>query len=496
MSLGRSTKSFLILLMGIVFAALLARCAIHLASHNYNLAAVANGLYGILDVSEEKSLYPTRSAKPYRIYLYPPLHAFFNGTLLKLSPLGSLRAKVITVRVISFLALLLSLYIFWKVLIRPRNISGLAYLLTLALGLSKFADYATTTRNDTFSLLIEVAALCTFICWIRSKEKKYLVYFLPLIVLSVLTRQTGIVVAASALVWLIYQKRFKEFFAVLNPFLLLSLGTYLVLNVFTSGAFFEQVILANMRGFRPINIHFFDYSFLSFCFSYLLFAYLLYQGVREIFKKEPSPEVQYLLVVFVLSLLSATSLFLRAGGDINYYFEAIFIGFFFCAWTIDKILKSEVEGSAKYFTRTILAGQIALIAFVYGYKTQSAYQLAFLPYEEAAEEIRSKLPSFGYLSGRYSLNMNIHLRDWSIHGPDVTNAGQIAKNAHPNLRWILKDSVNSIADGTLQSAIIAEEDCQRHGKFLPEIPFDPTLFGKFVAVESSHTWLCLYQAPS
>src|SRR4051812_40260815 len=97
-------RRFLFLVLGSAALAMMARCVIHLVSHNYNLSAEANGLYGLLEFSEGRPLYPPRNQRPYHVYLYPPAHALVTVGLARLLTLNNERVKILFFRTFSLAA--------------------------------------------------------------------------------------------------------------------------------------------------------------------------------------------------------------------------------------------------------------------------------------------------------------------------------------------------------------------------------------------------------
>ena len=482
----RKTASFVgIGLIVLVMLSAATRCAIHLVSHNYNLAAEANGLYGILDLADGRALYPPRTQKPYSVYLYPPFHAWLNAQVLTGLGITELRDRVLTVRILSLMALLSAIAIFWSALKVPAR-QRFIYWFALTLLLSKFADYATTARNDMLSLWFEVSALSAFLVWIDRQQVRYLVYWFLASYFAFFTRQTGIAVFGAGVTWLAVRGEWKNAVRLGFLFSALVAGLFIGLCAVTDGAFFEQVILANIRPFRPVDRDFFDFSLLSFIASYLLLLVFVTLGLRGIIARGDERD-KFLALALGYTFSVASFLFLRAGGDVNYFFISLFIGQYFCARALANL------GWHSFLVMpwrwgTAFALQSALIVFVCGYKSKSAYELAFLPYEKAADRVLHEIPPMGFLLGHYAQNMGIHLRGWAIHGPDVTNAGNIAENGHPQLRWLIKDLANSINQRSVSTIVLAEPRCQTKCG-----PLEEPIYRAYTEKECWYEWFCLYR---
>lgn len=470
--------------MVMVLAAFLARGCINLWSQNYNIAVEANGLYGILEVADGRALYPAHSEKPYQNYLYGPVHGFLLGKLLRVLGIDTLRGRVILIRLLSLAAFLVTFLIFWNLV--KDYISPRGFTLALCLGFSKFADYVTSARNDSWGLLFEGLGLLCFVLWIRKKRKLHLSCFVIAIVVSLLTRQTGVAVFLSSLFWLLWRRSYGT-----AAWLALFVGGSALLiccglNSMTSGAFVEQSILANIRHLRPVDHSFFDHSFLSFCASYVLFILLVVYG-WYISRRQKEPEMAFFRILLIISFLGGCVALPRAGGDVNYFLESIFVGFLFGALALDDLgerLRHPV------FTVALVL-QLGLIAVVYGYKTFSTYRIAFYPYAEVAGRIRDRLGSFVFVGGLYAPNLIIYLRGVSFHGPDVSNASFVVINGHPKLRWILEDLAQSVQTSKIKAVVMAENQCARGGE--PELPSQITAHLKeFRRREVWYPWLCVY----
>ena len=184
-----------------------------------------------------------------------------------------------------------------------------------------------------------------------------------------------------------------------------------------------------------------------------------------------------LLLVFALSLALPAVGYFRAGGDVNYFFEAIVVALLFCSLALDQ------EKFALF-----LSAQLLFIAFSVGVKTVSAYKVAFRPYEAVVERVHREFKPFVYTAGKYGTGLNVYLWDISIHGPDVTDASYIAKNAHPKFRSILKDLRVALASGKVNVILWADEDCRQNApEDLGEI------YRGFGKKEVWEDWLCLYR---
>jgi hypothetical protein len=468
--------------LGVVaFFTLLARAAVLFFSHHYNVAAEANGLYGILELAEGKKLYPPLHEIPFAIYLYPPFHAALNAIVLKGMGIHSLRPEVLIVRFLSLLFFLASLTLIlkqWKKLI---PLSFWLVIIAMSFVLPKFFDYITSARQDTLALFLEVAALMVFLGWTESRKYFALVIFIVLCVLSVWTRQTGIAVFISALYWLIKKKDYRlggillMAYGVLNGIVLVSLMKL------THGAFWDHVVLANLRGFRPVNLQYFDLSLLSFILNYLPFTVLTFLGLKEI-KGNHDNKILLIKSAFFSSASIAFLVFQRAGGDINYFFEAILIGSLFVFMAVKKYSESRVFLVA-------LSLHLIAVSGVYYYKTRSACETAWLPYEEAAEKMKQHFPPYGVIQGgNLAQSLGIHLRGWALHGPDVTNAGFVSRNAHISLRYLLTDLAQKLDRGEIRAYVVADKSCSEDNMLLKGIGE-----ARMGEREVWYPWLCVYE---
>jgi len=259
----------------------------------------------------------------------------------------------------------------------------------------------------------------------------------------------------------------------------------------TNLAVFDHVLFANLRGLRPINRAFFDNSLISFVLTYLLFVPLTWIGIKSSQYKNRGSLDQLLFIILCFSLLLSFSVLLRAGGDVNYFFESIFISLYFCAkgaqrWLLPR-LKPPRIGAV-----TVLSAQLLLISAIYLVKANYATKAAFLPFELAAQKLRERLDPYVLFWGHHGASLSIHLRDLGLHGPDVTNTSEIAKNAHPRMRKILTELVHDVKDGTVKGVVLAHEKCDKRPHFKPDLPLDNKIFEKFKYRELIFPWLCVF----
>jgi hypothetical protein len=479
----RTMKWLLWGVMAITAGILVVRCAVLLTSRNYNVASEANGLYGIFEVADGKPLYPPITAKPYGIYLYAPLHAFVNSGLIHLLGASELFSRVLTVRLVSLVALALAIGLLWLGVVRPSRVTGLSFGTALLLALSKFSDYATSGRNDTISLLLEMAALVFFTFYIRERKSRWVTLFFAVSCLSVWTRQTGAMVFVSAMLWLAYRREFRIVLRISSMFVIVNGFLFLLLYLVTQGNVMDHMFLSNIRGFRPVNRAFFDASLLSFLASYILFVPLVILGI----KRDRSGTGGFITTVLAVSALLSSSFFMRAGGDVNYYFLSLFVGVYFAALTLDSLFS---EANARIVAGTTLAliAQFALVGYVYVNKSISARQSGSLPFAVVTERIKSELPERGYVLGYYAQSLSVYLRGWALYGPDVTNGGVVANNAHVKFRRLIHEADAAIRSGEVQSLIIATPGCEAWTKPLGEWQ------SYFTDVEAWNEWICVYRS--
>lgn len=466
---------------GLAFAAMLVRGAVLLLTPNFNVASEANGLNGILELADNKPLYPPRTQRPYHIFLYPPVHALAGAAVIKMGQITALYPRVLSVRFLSLICFLGAVLLLWKPLVRKEGVGTKAFVFALLIMTSKFADYFTSSRNDMFCLLIEMLAVAVFVGWIREGQRRALALFLVLSILAVWTRQTGLEIFLAGATWLLLSRRFKTVFtlgvvyAAVNGLIL-----YLLVQT-TDGRFWEQVVLSNVRGWRPFNRQLFDASFITFWGSYVLYGGLLLYAITRTKPQKGSVE-EFLFLCVVCSTGLAGSVFLRAGGDVNYFFFPIFVGVFFVAREIGKM------GERRWLYGAATA-QLLFVALVCGVKSRSAYESARIPFAEASARITKEFPPYVYITGYHGQSLSIYLRNQTLHGPDVTNAGYVAKNAHPTFRWLLKDVDKAIASGEASAVIVATQDCE-HGVPAITMDWDPHLH----SMEVWYPWLCVYRS--
>ncbi len=482
---------YLRVLIAVCLLALSTRCAIHLVSPNYNLAAEANGLYGILELADANPLYPPHTHRPHQIYLYGPVHGMLFGLGLRVLNIKSLSQRVFTIRVWSFLLFCATLILWWKNALKPMGIGLGPFLLSCLLGLTKFADYVTTARNETLSLFFQVLSIVFYLKWVHQENKKWLLMFILVCTLSFYTRQTGLTVFISAIACMVWRR--KHLVAVISLFCFgtTTLLLFFTINNLTLGAFVEQSILANIRGWRPLNRTFLDYSFLTFCGSQILFSGLtLYGLISKV--KDPYYTQGFLRLVTVISFITGLSFLRRAGGDVNYFFESMLVGTLFCSQAIKTATNNIQARSIGY---GLVGIQLLFSSATYSYKSLLAYRTAVIPFKSVARNIQDRFQPYIFIWGSYAPNLIIHLRPISYHGPDVTTTSFVARNAHPALRWIFDDLNQFLKENKLNTLVVANPECDKHYHPWIETPLG-NYFGHFKRTDVWYPWLCLYQDSS
>jgi hypothetical protein len=461
---------------------LLGRAAIHLFSHNYNLSAEANGMSGIVHLSHGDPLYPKMDRIPYYIYVYCPFHAYFSAFVAWLFRVSTIRGEVLATRSLSLISFALSLWILWIAVMKPWAISLRAYLFSVMLGASKFADYVTTARNDAFSILLEVTALAMILKWSRTGKWSWFWGGAVCCGLSLFTRQTGVVVFCSVVLWLIMRRDIFRAFLFSAAGLVIAVSWYVCFQKMSGGAMYEHVLLANIRPFKPFDRYLIDFSFLIFCASYIAFGGLVVIGLANIREKWWDPEIKlFLIFLFISTFLPVIGLF-RAGGDVNYFFEAIFAGFFFCAMAIDRTF----VGKNIEWLRLGFSLQLLFVAVAFGFKANYALRAGFLPYETIEQRVRNELRSYVYIVGKYGAALDVDLWDKAIHGPEVSDASLIVRNAHPKLRAVMGNLDVAIHRGKVSAIVVANENCgEGAGVTLDGHP-------EFGPRQIWYDWLCVY----
>lgn len=460
--------------------ALAARVAILFAGHNYNVAAEANSLFGVLEVADGRPLYVGKEVRPYLTYLYPPVYPYLNAAVLKALHLQDLRWRVLGVRTVGILCALLVFFALWR--FRPGGTSygWPLFLLMLLLSSSKMADYVSSCRNDCLSLLWEVLAFGLFARFIRGSERRHLLGFFLLTVLAFGTRQNSVSLISAGSLWLLLNRRYTQFLAVVVGWFALVGGLAYFAYVHTHGEILDHLILSNIRGFRPVNREFFDFSLLSFFAGLALFIPFCLLGLKEGWALKG--EKGFLFLALLCSTALSGAVFLRAGGDVNYFFLPILLAGYFGLPVLQQWLQEQPA-----IARSLIATQLLLIAVIFGLKTRSAMNYADLDYEELADRVRATFPRYVLLMGNYSQNMGIHLRDWAYHGPDVTNASAVAMNGHAKLRWILSDLDRAIHSGKVSAILYVHPGCATYGR-QPERWFE-----SYPVVERWSDWICVYR---
>jgi hypothetical protein len=468
----RSIPFFICLAFALL--ALGARVGIHFISNNYNVSAEANSMLGVVHLAHGKVLYPSLDKPPYSIYLYGPFHAYLASFILKILSLTTLREEVLATRALSFFALIATLWIFWVGVAKKFKIVGWAYLLSMALGISKFCDYATTARADTVALGIEVLALVFMLAWIRRQKLRWLVACALACSLSFATRQSGVAVFLSVLIWFLGRRDYMRVFVFGAAVGGIFVAWFLLFQKLSSGAFYFHFILANIRAAKRIDLSLFDNSLLSFFATYWYFAALLIKGLRKVWGTD-DPEMKFILIVEGWSFFLALAAFFRAGGDVNYFFEAILIGFVFSSIALKEC-----------GLRPLISVQLFFIGITFFIKSSYALQITRFPFEEASVRLQNGFEPFILVVGDYEPGLEIQLWELSVRGPDVREDGYIGPNAHSRVLSILREPDKMARSGALSAVVVAEGNCSRKDAYIRRI------YKQYGPMEEWYPWLCVY----
>jgi len=473
-------KVIFIFLISIVacLASLLFRSAVLFESKYYNVAAEAVGLYGILEVADGESLYPSKEERPFSIFLYNPLHAFFLGTLLKSVGISSLEERLFFVKALNcFLAaglLLIFFYLSRQLFSAPWHLSLTAFLLSC----SRFFDYIATTRHDIFALLLELISLSCFIQFLKRSTNRWLYLFLIFSALAFWTRQNSIIVFGAVLLWLLMQKRIKLGATCLFiQGLLVILPANLIFRIYGI-TFWDHVLFSNIRDWKPINLSIFSYSLLSFLGSIVVCSWLVVK-TKQNEKYNRSDLKSLYFVVFGLGCFIGSITYFRSGGDTNYLFLSLFLGGCLCVSELQKILSTRWGWG-------LVSCQLLLIATIYGLKSKSAMAFSQFPFAEYSKIIEQKYPRYGYVTGSLAPGLVINLKKWSYHGPDISSGCMLSLGAHPRLHWLDNDLREALEDGRISTVVVAEVGCNS------SVLEGAERFSGFETKEVFDDWLCVY----
>lgn len=377
--------------------------------------------------------------------------------------------------------------ILWRFFAKPANIEPGYFALAVLLVLPKFADYTTSTRNDTLSLLWEISSFALFSHWWQSRKENYLFLFLFTCLASVCTRQTGVVAFGTAVLWLLLHREWGTAVWLAGIYSALVASFIYAANEITGGAFLDQAFYANLR-YLPPQFQFFSLSLITFLLSYVIFtlAFLAFYR-RQNFRSRLDSTNLVTLGIFCSGAM-ALMLFFRAGGDVNYFFETLLLAVPLAALGIREL------ASRKSF-QVACALQMLLIAGVLFLKTKSAAQTAFYPYAEAAARLRLEYEPFGIVDGSLAPALNLHLRGWAYHGPDVTNGGNLGRYSHERTRWVMGDTAIAFRTHQIHTIVVAQPDCAEHLDRAPALPISRKRWNSFSDAEAWYPWLCVYRRP-
>lgn len=469
-----------ILLISIVvcLASLLLRSAVLLDSKYYNVAAEAVGLYGILEVADGESLYPSKEERPFSIFLYNPLHAFFFGTLLKTVGISSLEERLFFVKGLNCLLAAGLLLLFFY--LSRQLFTGIWYLYLTAflLSCSRLFDYIATTRHDIFALLLELLSLSCFTQFLKRSTQRWLYLFLLFSALAFWTRQNSIIVFTAVMLWLLMQKRIKLVVTCLSVQGLLVVLPAIWISKIYGITFWDHVFFSNIRDWKPLDLSIFSNSLLSFLGSIVVCSWLVVKTRKNgIFNRSDLKSLYF--VIFSLGCLIGCITYFRSGGDTNYLFISLFLGGCLCVSELKKMFNTRLGWG-------LVCSQLLIIAVIYGLKSKSAMALSQFRFTEYSKIIEQKYPRYGYVTGSLAPGLVINLKNWSYHGPDISSGCMLSLGAHPRLHWLDHDLRLALEDGRISTVVVAEIGCHS------ALAEGTERFEGFEAKEVFDDWLCVY----
>lgn len=473
---------FLGLSLFISVAVLLLRSAVAFQSQYLNISAEAAGLIGVLNLVDNLDLYPSRFSEPYSIFLYNPLLPYLSSHLIRWLDVTDLFNQVLVVRglvLFSFLLLLVTLF-FLCVELRIKVTNR--FLVVFLLGLAKLFDYLGTSRNDIPCLLFELLGLIFFLHFFDRRKISWILSSLFFCHLAFWTRQSSVVVSFAILIWFLYQKNFRLFFLSIgiNLFFLII---YFVFMFHISGTnFIDHIFLANIRPWKPFDHSLITASNISFFLCLGIYVFLFLRSLPKVTKRD-SKEVFCLLTIVLASIFALASWF-RAGGDFNYFFLPLLLA------TPFVLKELELSWKEPYF-KLIISFQICIIGLIYSLKIYKSFHYLNISYINEMTKLRTELNLSKHqrvlFSGRFSENSAIYLRDFALHGPEITSGCWLSKGSHPKFNWLFEQAKLAVSDGRVATIIQSEPDCYRNNEI------DSTWPSQFKLKKPLTNWLCIYE---
>ena len=272
------------------------------------------------------NLYPSESEyTEYDSLAYTPLYYLLwfsiGGSLLP----GQIISILCTVLIVGFIYLISRMYIKGQL---ARFIPGILFVLA-----PSTMYWSTITRSDMMALLF---VMCGVYLLLRFKE--FGLYLSPLLfVLALFTKQWYI--AAPIAVCLVYWK--KELFYFLVYYVGFLLIGYILATVYTGGTFLTHVILFPIQSGGPsvLDLGRLCLSSLITIGSNLGILCGLFIVVYRIVKERQKVFKDYLVVLFLVSLLLMFATIGKPGSGSNYGLECLAVGSILTGVVADKMLK-------------------------------------------------------------------------------------------------------------------------------------------------------------
>jgi 4-amino-4-deoxy-L-arabinose transferase-like glycosyltransferase len=267
----------------------------------------------VLRLAQSENIYRAEFATPpYTVSNYPPLFHLAQVPFALIFGPAFWYGRAISMVSALLAALFIGLTLYT---VTSDHIASIAGGLTL-LAFPYILQWSAFDRVDTLALALSWAGLFAIVRW--PDQRRGLALSVMLLAAAVYTKQSyGLVVPATALVWLLQAKRYRRALEVAGWLGGICLALFLMLNWVTRGGFYFNIVTANVNQFSHINI-------MAYLTEMFLKNWLLMLGaiLFMVVERWWYPTRSWPLVTPYVLLAALASLTVgKAGSSVNYLYE-------------------------------------------------------------------------------------------------------------------------------------------------------------------------------
>ncbi|MCB0766667.1 MAG: glycosyltransferase family 39 protein [Flavobacteriales bacterium] len=333
-------------ILGILVWIFSLRCEL-LVQYRTELGGVEhNVIHGIQKVMLGQDLYEDPEQPPFDVIQYTPGYYLLCAAIGKLMGMNGDEARSIFLlsRTISLVLWLIAGVIVY----RACRVGGAAvWSGFMATGITLCSAWEQSfSRMDALAMALTAATVLSFMRWFRDQRRSALIITGILGVTAILTKQSGVVIAAAPGLYLLFTAQWKALRTiVLAQLITLCIGLGGTFLLGTSEAFYQNVVLGLRNGFSWMmwDDLFAPATYKYFIGWHLLAGFVVIRGWRS----DHAPS-RFLAVAIPLSLGFALVSGLKYGSRLNYMHESLMLTFIGIAVLLPQLVKTNWKNAISW----------------------------------------------------------------------------------------------------------------------------------------------------